>query len=56
MGEAYRGFWWGSLKERASRETGLDGRIILRRNFNKWDYGVWRESSWLRIRTVGGHL
>jgi len=34
----------------------VDGRIILRRNFRKWDVGVWTGSSWLRIGTVGGHL
>jgi len=34
----------------------IDGRIILRWIFRKWDVGVWTGSSWLRIRTVGGHL
>jgi hypothetical protein len=24
--------------------------------FRKWDVGVWTGSSWLRIRTGGGHL
>jgi len=32
------------------------GRIILRRNFQKWDVGVWIGSSWLRIGTGGGNL
>jgi len=31
-------------------------KIILRCIFRKWDVGVWTESSWLRIRTGGGHL
>jgi len=33
----------------------VDGRIILRRIFRKWDVGVWSGSSWLRVRTSGGH-
>ena len=37
-------------------EPGIDGRIILRWIFRKWDVGVWTGSSWLRIRTGGGHL
>jgi len=35
---------------------GVDGRIILRWIFRKYDVGVWIESSWLRIGTSGGHL
>ena len=35
---------------------GVDGRIILRWIFGKWDGGVWTESSWLRIGTGGEHL
>ena len=34
----------------------VDGRIILRWIFRKWDVGVWTGSSWLRIGTGGGHL
>jgi len=34
----------------------VDGRIILRCSFRKWDLGVWTGSSWLRIETDGGHL
>jgi hypothetical protein len=29
----------------------IDGRIILRLIFRKWDVGVWTGSSWLRIGT-----
>jgi hypothetical protein len=38
-------------------EQGLDGRIILRCIFTKWD-GAWTRLglSWLRIGTVGGYL
>jgi hypothetical protein len=37
-------------------EPDVDGRIILRWIFRKWDVGVWTGSSWLRIGTGGGHL
>jgi hypothetical protein len=37
-------------------DPGVDGSIILRRIFRKWDVGVWAGSSWLRIGTGGGHL
>jgi hypothetical protein len=41
-GEAYTGFWWGNLRERDHLEDpGIDGRIILRRIFGKWDVGAW---------------
>ena len=37
-GEAYTGFWWGNLRERDYLgDTGVDGRIILRWIFSKWD-------------------
>jgi hypothetical protein len=35
---------------------GVDGRIILRWIFRKWDVGVWTGLDWLRIETVGGQL
>jgi len=37
-------------------EPGIDGRIILRWIFRKWDVGLWTGSSWLRIGRGGGHL
>jgi len=54
MGESrvYRGFWWGNLRERDHLEyTGVDGTIILRWVFRKWDVGLWTGSCWLRIGT-----
>ena len=37
-GEVYRGFWWESLRERDPLEDlDIDGRMILRRVFRKWD-------------------
>jgi hypothetical protein len=32
-------------------DPGVDGRIILRWRFRKWDLVVWTGSSWLRIGT-----
>ena len=36
-------------------DPGVDGRIILRWIFRKWDVVVRTGSSWLRIRTGDGH-
>jgi len=56
-GEAYTGFWWGNLKKIVHLEdTGVDGIIILRWIFRKWNVRAWTGSSQLRIGTVGGHL
>jgi len=41
-GVACTGFWWGNLGERYHRrDPGVDGRIILKWMFRKWDVGVW---------------
>ncbi len=37
-------------------EPGVNGIIILRRIFRKWDLRAWTESMWLRTGTGGGHL
>ena len=35
------GFWWGNLRGRVHFEDpGIDGRIILRRIFRKWNEGM----------------
>jgi hypothetical protein len=34
----------------------VDGKIILRWIFRKWDDGIWTGLSWLKIERVGGHL
>jgi len=40
--EAYKGFWWGNLREKDHLgDPGVDGRVILRRIFTKWDVGLW---------------
>jgi len=53
----YSGFGGGNLSERGHLgDPVMDGMIILRWIFRKCDVGVWTGSSWLRIRTGGGHL
>jgi len=37
-------------------DPGVDGRIILRRIFRKWNMETWTGSSWLRIRTGDRHV
>ena len=37
-------------------DPGVDGRIILRWNFRKWDVGAWTGLIWLLIGTIGGLL
>jgi hypothetical protein len=56
-GRGCTGFWWGNLRERDYwGDSGVDGRIILRRMLRKWNVGVWAGLSWLIIETGGGHL
>jgi len=56
-GESYTGFWLGNLNERDLLEDpDIDGKIILRWIFRKWDVGVWTGSSWFRIGTGVRHL
>jgi hypothetical protein len=50
-------FLVGNLKER-DHWGGLriDGMIIIRQIFRKWDVGLWSGLSWLRIGTDGSPL
>jgi hypothetical protein len=51
------GCWCGSLRERGHwGDQDVDGRIILRWIFRKFEGVVRIEWSWLRIGTDGGHL
>jgi hypothetical protein len=54
-GGAYTGFCWENLKERDHLgDPGVEGRIILRWIFRKWDVLVWNGSNWLRIEPEVG--
>ena len=47
----------GNLREKDHLgNQGVEGKLILRWLFGKWDVVVWTGSSWLRIGTGGGHL
>ena len=36
----HTGFWWENLRERDHlKDPGVDGRIILKWNLEKWDEG-----------------
>jgi hypothetical protein len=49
--------WWGSLRERDHwGDPDVDGRIILRWIFRKWEGVVGTGWRGLRIGTGGGHL
>jgi hypothetical protein len=46
-GEVYSGCWWGNVRERDHLgDPGVDGRIILRCIFRKWNVGECIGSSW----------
>jgi hypothetical protein len=56
-GEACTGFWWGYLRERDHwGDPGVDGRIMLKRIFRKWNVKIWTGMGLLRIETGGGNL
>jgi len=56
MRSVYRVLFGKPEGKRPLERPGVDGRIILRWIFRKWDVGVWTGWSWLRIGTVDGHL
>jgi hypothetical protein len=51
-----QGFVEETWRKETTWETGVDGKIILRCIFRKWDVGVWTGSSWLRTGIGDGHL
>ena len=55
-GEVHTEFWWKNLREGVHlKYPCVDGRIILKWIFEKWNWGAWTGSIWLRIGT-GGRL
>jgi len=39
--EVYRRFWWGNLRERGHlKDPSVDGKIILKWIFRKWNVGA----------------
>ena len=57
QGREFTGFRWENLMGRDHwGDPDVDGRIILRWIFRKWEGVVGNGWSWLRIGTGGGHL
>ena len=59
MGESrgvHRGLVGKPEEKRHLEDPNVDGRIILRLIFRKWDVKSWTGLMWLRIGTGDGHL
>jgi len=49
-------FWWGNLRERGHLEDpSINGKIILKCIFRRWDVGTWTSAIWLRTGKVVGY-
>ena len=56
-GEVCTRFWWGNLREGDHwGDQDVDGRVMLREIFGKWEGVVGTGWSWLRIGMGGGCL
>ena len=55
--QVYTGFWWANVREKNHwRDPDIDGKIILRWIFRKWEGVVGTGWSWLWTGRDGGHL
>ena len=52
-GEVHIGFGWGNMEGGHLQDPDIDGRIILKWIFEKWD-GAKTGMIWLRIWSTGG--
>jgi hypothetical protein len=56
-GEMHTGFCWGDLRDRDHLEDlGVDGRIILKWIFKKWDGEALTGMIRIKVGAVGGRL
>jgi len=55
-GMVFAAFWWRNLRESDYlKDAGVDGKIILRRIFKKWNW-AWSGLIWLIIERSIGEL
>jgi hypothetical protein len=56
-GELHTGFWWEDLMEIDHlKDLGIDGNIIFKSTYKKWDWKALTGMIWHRIGIGGGHL
>jgi hypothetical protein len=49
-------FYKSTSKKEGLEDPSVDGRIISRWIFRKWDWGTWTGLIWLSTGTGSGHL
>ena len=53
----HTGYWWGvPRKKKHLKILDIDGRIIFKWTFKKWDGEAWTGLLWLRTGIVGGRF
>jgi len=56
-GDVQTEFWWRNMTERGHLEDlGVDGKIMLKCSFKKWDGKAWTALLWLCSGTGVGRL